>query len=104
MDILNSTFYRVLDRITNLFFLNVLWLLSSLPLITLFPATGAMFGVFRDWAEGKEEKLFKSYFRHFKDNFKHNFLYGILWSLIIAIFYLDLIIINDFETYNFILT
>lgn len=104
MDILNSSLYKVLDRITNLFFINVLWLLSSLPLITLFPATAAMFGVFRDWTEGKEEKLFKSYFKHFKSNFKHSFLYGILWFLIITIFYLDLTIISDFETYNFALT
>ncbi|HLR68172.1 MAG TPA: DUF624 domain-containing protein [Virgibacillus sp.] len=103
MDILNSPLYKVLDRITNLFFLNVLWLLSSLPLITIFPATAAMFGVFKDWTEGKEEKLFKSYLRHFKNNFKHSFVYGILWLLIIAIFYIDLRIINDFETYNFIL-
>lgn len=104
MDILNSTLYKVLDRITNFFFLNVLWLLSSLPLLTIFPATAAMFGVYKDWTEGQEEKLFKAYFRHFKNNFKHNFLYGILWFLSIAIFYLDLTIINDFETYNFILT
>src|SRR5690625_4317577 len=103
MDILNSPLYKVLDRITNLFFLNVLWLLSSLPLITIFPATAAMFGVFKDWTKGKEGKLFGSYLRHFKNNFKHSFVYGILWFLIIAIFYIDLRIISDFETYNFIL-
>lgn len=103
MDILNSTLYKVLDRITNLFFLNVIWLLSSLPLITLFPATVAMFAVFRDWTTGQEGNLFKSYFKHFKENFKHSFFYGILWFLLLIIFYIDLIIISKIETYNFIL-
>lgn len=104
MDILNSNLYRFLDRLTNLFFLNVLWLLISLPLVTLFPASAAMFAVFKEWTEGKEGNLFKSFFKHFQANFKHSFLYGLLFGFLLAIFYLDLSIINEIESYSFILT
>lgn len=104
MDILNSNLYRFLDRLTNLFFLNVLWLLISLPLVTLFPASAAMFAVFKEWTEGKEGNLFKSFFKHFQANFKHSFLYGLLFGFLLAIFYLDLSIINEMESYSFILT
>jgi len=104
MDILNSNLYRFLDRLTNLFFLNVLWLLISLPLVTLFPASAAMFAVFKEWTEGKERNLFKSFFKHSQANFRHSFLYGLLFGFLLAIFYLDLSIINEMESYSFILT
>lgn len=103
MDILNSRLYRFLDRFTNLFFLNVIWILLSLPLITLFPASAAMFGVFREWTLEKEGNLFKSYFKHFKANFKHSFLYGLIWFFCISILYIDLQIISELKSYNFIL-
>jgi len=103
-NILNSRFYEILDKITNLFFLNILWLLCSLPLITLFPATAAMFGVFKDWVQGKEGNLFKSFWNYFKTNFKHSFIYGIIWFLSLFIFYIDFALISEFESYNFILT
>ena len=104
MSILDSKLYRGLDRFTNIFLLNLIWLLSSLPLITIFPATVAMFSVFKDWTEGKERNLIKSFFRYFKKYFKHSFLYGILWFSILIILYIDLTIINELESYNFIMT
>lgn len=104
MSILNSKLYKGLDRFTNIFLLNLMWLISSLPLITLFPAAAAMFNVFKDWSEGKERNLIKSYFKYFKKHFKHSFIYGILWFLTLIIFYLDLTIINEFESYSFMMT
>lgn len=103
-NILNSRFYGALDKITNFFFLNILWFLCSLPLITAFPATAAMFGVFKDWVQGKEGNLFKSFLHYFKANFKHSFIYGILWFFCLFIFYIDFVLISEFESYNFILT
>lgn len=103
-NIFNSKLYKALDKITNLFFINMMWLLASLPLITLFPATAAMVGIYKDWSEGKESDIFKSFFIHFKTNFKHSFIYGLLWFLVLIIFYIDIGILSEFESYNFILT
>ena len=46
---LEGRFYRRLETVTNYFLLNVLWLLACLPIITLYPATAAMFAVIRGW-------------------------------------------------------
>lgn len=41
--------YRTLESFSNLVILNLLWILMCLPIITIFPATIAMFGVIRQW-------------------------------------------------------
>src|SRR5690625_1641380 len=63
-----------------------------------------MFGVFKDWVQGKEGNLFKSFWNYFKTNFKHSFIYGIVCFFSLFIFYIDFILISEFESYNFILT
>ncbi|HYK73091.1 MAG TPA: DUF624 domain-containing protein, partial [Pseudoneobacillus sp.] len=38
-----------LNSFFQFIYLNLLWLLFSLPLITFWPATAALFGVVRKW-------------------------------------------------------
>ncbi|MGI9049327.1 MAG: DUF624 domain-containing protein, partial [Rubrobacteraceae bacterium] len=49
MNVLDSRLYRWLEVFTNLLILDLIWLVSCLPVITIYPATTAMFGVTRDW-------------------------------------------------------
>ena len=45
MEMFESRRYRAMERITNLMLLNAAWLVASLPLVTIFPATaGALRG------------------------------------------------------------
>ncbi len=105
VNIVNSKFYHFLEKITNFFLLNLVWLLFSFPIITLFPATAAMYGVLRDWVQGKDSGVIQPFFQHFKMNFKHSFIYGVLWLIIFVIFYIDLAIIAEFEsTTNLLMT
>jgi uncharacterized membrane protein YesL len=103
-NILTSKFYGLLDKVTNFFFLNIIWLLCSLPLITFFPATAAMFSVFKDWIQGKETNLFKSFLNYFKIHFQHSFIYGVLWFFCLFIIYIDFLLISEFASYHFMLT
>jgi len=105
MKIVNSKFYQVLEKITNYFFLNAIWLLVSLPIVTLFPATAAMFAVQRGWIRKTDNRVFGSFLEHFKRNFKHSFFYGLLWIAFVAILLIDLEIVAEFDqTINFIMT
>ncbi|WP_420491978.1 DUF624 domain-containing protein, partial [Neobacillus drentensis] len=45
MNILDSRFYAVVDRLSNLFILNLFWIISCLPIVTIAPATSAMYSV-----------------------------------------------------------
>ncbi|MBT2722169.1 YesL family protein [Bacillus sp. ISL-46] len=89
MNFMNSKVYSTFEVVCNLFLLNLLWLLMSLPVVTIFPATAAMFGVVRQSVLYKDSSVFTSFFRYFKENFKQSFLLGILWLTFAYIFYSD---------------
>ncbi|MCR2823853.1 YesL family protein [Lederbergia panacisoli] len=89
MNILNSRFYIVLEKISNLFILNVLWIVCCIPIITIFPATAAMFSVVRQWKLKSEVSVVKPFIRAFRLNFKQSLLIGILWIPFTFLLYLD---------------
>jgi uncharacterized membrane protein YesL len=74
--------YRFLEVLTNLLLLNLLWLLMCLPVLTVFPATAAMFGVVREWVQKREPSVIRAFFSSFKANFKQSFWIGIVWTLL----------------------
>ena len=73
----------------NFFLLNVLWLATSFPIITFFPATAAMFGVVRKWVKQEEAPLLKTYFQLFKENFLQSTWIGLIWLGIAYFLLLD---------------
>ena len=69
----------MLNKIPRLFFLNLLWLLMSLPVITAGGSTCAAFAVALRIADDDEEvKSFRGISRRFFKAFKQDFLQGIL--------------------------
>lgn len=95
MNDLNNRLFHTLNIIVDLFLLNLLWVIASLPLITFFPATAAMFGVVRKRILKKEsEGIFKSFFKMFKENFKQSFIISILWSVFAVFLFFDYVYIN----------
>ncbi|MBS4200227.1 DUF624 domain-containing protein [Bacillus sp. FJAT-49732] len=84
--------YRFLEKFTNFFLLNLLWFIMCLPIITIFPATAAMYGVVRQWVQKKDTGVFKPFFSFFKENFLQSFLLGIVWFLFALMFYFNFMI------------
>ncbi len=82
MDILNSRAYRALEVVIDFFLLNLLWLILCLPVITIYPATAALFGVVRGWVRDKESGVFTAFFGYLKENFVQSLLVGIVWTII----------------------
>lgn len=89
--IINSKLYSILETISNFIILNIIWLILCLPIITIFPATSAMFAVVRQWIIHKEHRVFGPFFHHFKDNFKQSLVIGFSWTVLAALFYIDYI-------------
>lgn len=95
MNILDTKAYRWLDAATDFFLLNLLWLLACLPVVTIFPATAAMFGVVRDWIRGKESGVFAVYALRFRQNLRQGLAVGTLWALFGGALFLDFLIVNE---------
>lgn len=90
MSILDSKAYRALEFFYELLVLNLLWLATSLPVVTLFPATAAMFAVVRDRIREKEPALVRSFYAHFRANFKQSLWIGLVWTLLGGLLVLDI--------------
>lgn len=83
-DKLKSSFWGGLRTIGDLMILNWLWFFTSLPIITVGPATCAMYAVTLKLARGEHAHTVKDFFRYFRENFKSAFLLGLL-AIVMAI-------------------
>jgi uncharacterized membrane protein YesL len=97
MDILNSKLYRAIEILISFLLLNLLWLLLSLPVVTAFPATAAMFGVVREWGRGTDSGALEPFFRHLKANFAQSFWIGLIWIVLGAALWIDFFLLGAAE-------
>lgn len=98
MRIMDGKIYKTMEFIMNAFLLNLLWLVLCLPILTIFPATTAMFGVVREWKKQNDISIFSSFFRLLKENFKQSFLIGLLWLVFTGLLLGDFIITNQLNS------
>jgi uncharacterized membrane protein YesL len=90
MKIHSSRLNRLIEKFADFFFLNLLWIIFSLPIVTIFPATVAMYGVVRKWVMKKEsEGVFQTFLHLFRESFRQSFGISILWFSLAYIGYLD---------------
>ncbi len=91
MKILDSRLYRMANTATNYFLLSLLWLVVSIPLVTIFPATVALFGVLRVWREEDREDVLGPFFGTFREKFWQSLLIGVGWTAIGAVLGVDIL-------------
>lgn len=86
-------FYKLLEWISRLAFLNILWLsfsLTGLMIFGFFPATVAMFAVVRKWMQGKDDiSMFKTFWTAYKQEFLKSNLLGLIIFAFGLILYID---------------
>jgi len=95
---IEGTLYRICVWIYQLAYLNVLFVISCLPVITIFPAGAAMFGVVREWVNKREVPIFSTYRKIFKENFKQSFKLGIMIMLVSFMLLGDLYLLTKLKT------
>jgi len=66
-----------------------------IPIVTIFPATVALFGVVRSWIIKKETQLWKPFFTTFKEHLKPHFIFGSIWMVLGVLFVLDFKLIQN---------
>ncbi|MCX4269694.1 MAG: YesL family protein [Lachnospiraceae bacterium] len=71
-----------LTKITNSVYLNLLWLICCLPIVTIGASTTALFYVTLKLAKNEEGNLTKAFFYSFKENFKQS---TIIWLILLIV-------------------
>ena len=66
----DSKLVKIMTLITNLVCLNALWLIGCIPVITAGASTTAMYSVLFAYLTGKDDAVWKPYWRAFGENFR----------------------------------
>ncbi len=78
--------------------LNLLFLVCCIPIITIYPAAAALFGVVREWVNKKDPALFFTFKRIFRENLKQSFTAGIYITIVILVLIGDYYILTLLNT------
>lgn len=87
----DSKTMQIISRVTDLILLNIIFLITSLPLFTVGAATTAMYTLCFQMMREEGSGILKPYFRAFKENFKQGTAIWLVILLIVlpALFYFD---------------
>lgn len=103
-DITDNVVVRFLSKVSDLVCLNVLWIIFSLPIITIGASTTAMFTVLLKMVKNEEGYILKPFLSAFRSNLKKGTLIWIVVLLLGGICVLDFSIIKTMpETIAFIM-
>lgn len=86
----DSPVYQFMQRLWDIFLLNLLWVLFCIPIVTIGGSTIAAFSVLLRMSEDKEGHVAKDFFKAFKENFKQGVLIGLLPPVCFEAVYLDI--------------
>lgn len=81
---------RVLTKVFDLCLLNILFLITSLPIFTIGVSLSALYTVTLAMSKNEESPVFKMYFRMWKQNFKKGMIAGLVLLGIVALLIFDM--------------
>lgn len=91
---IDSPFYKFMQRLLDVLVLNFMWLLFSLPVITIGCSTIAAFDVSLKMAEEHEGHIARGFIKAFASNWKHGVPIGIITLVAVYAIYLDIQLIR----------
>lgn len=80
--IMDNIFVRVLTRIFDFILLNVLWLVCSLPVVTIGASTTALYAVMMKVAANEEGYILRGFLDAFRSNLKQSIA---VWLILLAV-------------------
>lgn len=91
----NNPYMLACERILNLFVLNLFFVLTCLPILTIGPAKIALYGSLKRLHEGQRAGLISSYLRNFKENLLQGGILGLLELFVVGFCLLDLFLLSS---------
>lgn len=89
--------YKLISNFIDLAKINILWLLFSLPIVTLGGATIAAYDVLLKMSDNEEGYIGRQFVESFKKNFKTGIPYGLLLLFCVYVVWLDLSLFEQIE-------
>lgn len=94
---MDNAFFTVMGKLVDIFVISVIWLLLCIPVVTIGPATTALYYVMVKVIRRERGYLLREYFKCFKMNFKQGAIVSIILAITYLALYLDREIVLSFE-------
>lgn len=101
---IESPLYKFMSRLTDIIKLNFLWLLCSIPIITMGASTAAAFSITLKMVEDEEGYVVKTFFHEFKSNLKKGTVIWIIQFIAMYAIYLDFQLAGAVESNSIMFT
>lgn len=85
---INSGFIKFINRLLDVLFINLLWIICSLPIVTIGASTCAAFSITLKMVDDEEGYIGKTFFKAFKQNFKQGTLMWLITAPCVYMLYL----------------
>ena len=88
MDWFTSPLFQKISRLADYFLISLMWMVLSLPVITLVPATMAMYHTtIKVMRYRSGDSTLRCFWEAFRQNFKQGFFAGLLYAAAIMVLY-----------------
>lgn len=95
---LDNPFFQMLSRVADFILLNLLFILCSLPVITLGASLAGLHKVMQDYVFDTDGQVYRRFFSAFKENFKQATIVWLITLVIILGLGADLLLIQAYFT------
>jgi uncharacterized membrane protein YesL len=85
----DNKFFELLGKITDIVILNVLFIISSLPIVTIGASLCATYTVAMQMVKDEETYIVKEFIKRFKSNFKQSTIIWLITMCIIGVLAID---------------
>ena len=92
----DSKFFAFLSNLANLIILNLLWIVCCLPVVTIVPATSALYYVTSKIVKKEDPYIIRSFFYAFVQNLKQGMILTVIFAVLIGILYVDMQVLQSF--------
>jgi len=85
----DNKFFTFMGKAFDMVVLNTIWLILCIPIITIVPATTALYYAVVKVIRRERSYAIKEFFRSFKRNFKQGAVFSVLALLLVFVMYID---------------
>ena len=86
---LDSPFMQFMNRVADLMWLNILFVICCIPVITIGPSLTAMYYITLKMVRNEESYITKGFFKSFRQNFLQATILWIMLLAILAVLFVD---------------
>lgn len=93
----DNMFFRAFDKIINIFYISVLWIVFSIPIFTIGASTTAMYYTVNKVLSHGRSYVFKEFWGAFRANFKQSTVIWLILLAVAAVMGFDAYIMQQFD-------